>query len=257
MSAASARRLLTDLLLLAFVSGCAVAIPTPRMPVAPEARQAVALLITRWHEFSDLRGLADIVLTRGSRQQRFMGVVVAAAPGSVRFEALSPFGQPLLVATVHEGRLTAYDASTNEAVVGPADARTTADLLHLPFDPDDLVAVLAGLAVPPKDLRVAEIQPPDEHGPSLLMVGAVHQQRAWMDFATGRVDHLEITGGRAAARVSFRRDASGALTGFDLTAGEGHLTGTVRYHDLVVGSGVDTERFTLTLPKDAKTRSIR
>jgi outer membrane lipoprotein-sorting protein len=225
--------------------------------VSPEARQAVALLITRWHAFSDLRGLADIVVTRDGRPQRFTGVLLAAAPGSVRFEALSPFGQPLLVATVHEGRLTAYDTSTNEAVVGPADARTTAELLHLPFDPDDLVAVLAGLAVPPKDLRVAEIQPPDEHGPSLLMIGAVHQQRAWMDFATGRVDRLEITGGRAAARLIFSRDAAGTLTGLDVTAGEGLVTGSVRYRNLVVDSGVDAERFTLTLPKDVKTRSIR
>lgn len=257
MSAASARRLLTSLVLLALVSGCAVAIPPPRTPVSPEARQAVALLITRWHAFSDLRGLADIALTRDGQVQRFTGVLLAAAPGSVRFEALSPFGQPLLVATVHERRFTAYDATTNEALVGPADAHTTAELLHLPLDPDDLVAVLAGLAVPPKDLRVAEIQPPDEHGPSLLMIGAVHQQRAWMDLATGRVDHLEITGGRAAARVTFRRDPAGGLTGLDVTAGDGLVTGSLRYRTLVVGSGVETERFTLTLPKDVKTRSIR
>lgn len=243
--------------MLATVSGCAVALPPPRAPVAPEARRAVALLLARWHAFSDLRALADVVLTRGAQSQRFTGVVLAAAPGSVRFEALSPMGQPLVVATVHAGRLTAYDATTNEAVVGPADARTTAELLHLPFDPDDLVAVLAGLAVPPDDLRVAEIVPPDEHGPSLLMIGAVHQQRVWMDLETGRVDRLELTGGRAAARVSFQRDAAGGLTGFELTAGDGHVTGSVRYRTLALDAGLDTERFTLTLPKNAKTRSIR
>jgi outer membrane lipoprotein-sorting protein len=225
--------------------------------VAPEARRAVALLISRWHAFTDLRALADIVFTRDGRQQRFTGVVLAAAPGSVRFEALSPFGQPLLVAAVHAGRLVAYDAATNEALVGPADARTTAELLHVPFDPDDLVAVLAGLAVPPDDLRVAEIMPADEHGPSLLMIGAVHQQQVWMDFDTGRVDQLEITGGRAAARVRYRRNAAGELTGLDLTGGNGYVSGTVRYRSLVVDAGVPADRFTLTLPKDAKTRSIR
>ena len=95
-----------------------MALPPPRAPVAPEARRAVALLLARWHAFSDLRALADIVLTRGGGgSQRFTGVVLAAAPGSVRFEALSPMGQPLVVATVHEGRLIAYDASTNQAVV--------------------------------------------------------------------------------------------------------------------------------------------
>ena len=89
------------------------------------------------------------------------------------------------------------------------------------------------------------------------MIGAVHQQRVWMDSETGRVDHLELTGGRATARVSFKRDAAGTLTGLELTAGDGHVTGSVRYRTLAVDGGVDTERFTLTLPKDAKTRSIR
>ena len=156
-------------------------VPPLRHPVPEDARHALSALIGRWHDFSDIRALADVDLRRGGERQRLTGVLLARAPGSVRFEALSPFGQPFLYLTIHEGRLVAYDATTNEALVGPADAETSARLLNLPVDPDDLVAILAGRAVPPKDLRVAELLPPDGDGPSLRLIGRLHEQRVWLD----------------------------------------------------------------------------
>ena len=50
------------------------------------------LLAARWQEFRDLRALADVTLKQGKDRQRLSGVVLALAPASVRFEALSPFG---------------------------------------------------------------------------------------------------------------------------------------------------------------------
>jgi outer membrane lipoprotein-sorting protein len=231
--------------------------PPPRQAASEEARRALEVLIGRWHAFTDLRALADITIQKGAERQRLAGVLLARAPGSVRFEALSPFGQPFLFVTVHDGRLTAYDATTNEATVGDASAETTARLLSLPFDPDDLVAVLSGRAAPPGDLRVVEILPADEYGPSLNLIGGVHQQRVWMDFATGVVRRLAITGGRATAVVSYLFDPQGVLTGFDVNAGDGYATASVRYRSLATGVGVEAERFTFALPKDAKTRAIR
>jgi len=119
------------------------------------------------------------------------------------------------------------------------------------------VAVLSGRAAPPRDLRVVEILPADEHGPSLNLIGAVHQQRVWMDFATGVVRRLAITGGRARAVVTYLVDPEGALTGLDVDAGDGYATASVRYRSLATGVGVEAERFTFALPKDAKTRAIR
>jgi len=215
------------------------------------------VLTTRWRAFRDLRALADITVDRNGNRRQLAGVLLARAPGSVRFEALSPFGVPLLIAVVHDARLTSYDATSNEAVVGPADAQTTARVLHLPFDPDDLVGVLAARAVPPQDLRVADLLPPDEYGPSLNLVGAVHASRVWMDMTTGAVRRLSITGGLTTAIVTYRFDADGQLAGFDLSAGQGVVTGSVAYRELEIDGGVDPERFVLTLPKDAKIRQIR
>jgi outer membrane lipoprotein-sorting protein len=256
----SARRLrssLALLLALGLLSGCAIALAPPRAPLSEEARQAVALLTRRWHAAGDFRALAEIDLDRGGQRERFSGVLLAKAPGSVRFEALSPFGQPVLVAVVHDGRLTTYDATTNEAMVGEATAETTARLLGLPFEPHDLVAVVSGYAVPPADLRIGEILPPDDLGPSLALVGRFHEQRIWMDFETGVVRQLQIVGGRAAATVTYLRDPEGRMTGFDLTAAAEYVTGSVRYRNAAIGVGLPPDRFTLTVPKGAKTQPIR
>lgn len=245
------------LLLVSLLAGCVTAVTPPRQSLPEDAKRAVALLAARWQAFSDLRALSDITIEQGGRRDRLAGVLLAKAPTSVRFEALSPFGQPIYVATMHGGRLAAYNAIANEASVGPATAETAARLLKLPFEPETLVGILAGLAVPPPDLRTAEVLKPDEAGPSLSMVGAVNEQRVWMDFQSGVVRQIQITGGRFDARVTFHRDAAGTLRGFDLTAAQNWITGTVRYRDLVIDGGIEQDRFVFSIPKGAKIHEIR
>jgi len=217
----------------------------------------VERLAARWQEFHDLRALADVTLKRGSDRQRLSGVLLARAPGSVRFEALSPFGQPFLLVAIHDGRITAYNALTNEARVGEATVESAASLLSLPVEPADLVGILSGRAVPPADLRVAELVPADELGPSINLIGRYNRQRVWLDPATGIARQVTITGGRTEATVTFRRRDDGALSGFDLTAANGYVGGGVRYRSFTENAGVDADRFALTLPKDAKIQSIR
>jgi outer membrane lipoprotein-sorting protein len=99
--------------------------------------------------------------------------------------------------------------------------------------------------------------PADAQGPSISLVGAVHEQRIWMNFETGVVSQLKIIGGRADATVTYHRDDAGQLTGFDLSAASSYVRGTVRYRNVALGVGLPAERFALMLPKDAKTRPIR
>ncbi len=244
-------------LLLSLTPGCARLLAPPRQPIAEDARQALTLLARRWSEFADLRTLADLDVDQGRDHQRLLGVVLAKAPASVRFEALSPLGQPFLVATLHDGELVAYNAATNEAVVGPATPDTTAKLLSLPFEPHDLVGVLAGRPAPLPDVRVAEVTPPDADGPSLLVVSNVHQQRIWMDFATGVVRQLEITGGLYEIRVTYERGPHGDVQGFRYSAPRAGATGRVEYRDPVVNGGVDDDRFRITPPESAKIHRLR
>lgn len=251
-----APRRLSSLLLVALTlaGGCASA--PPARPVSVDARRALDLLDQRWREFRDLRALADVSVQKGGERQRLTGVLLVRGPASMRLEALSPFGQPYLLVLVHEGRLTAYDAAKNEALVGPATAETIAGVLGLPLEPEDLVAVLAGRAAPPRDLRVAELLPPDGAGPSLDLIGGAQRRRVWLDLQTGEVNRVEIGGGRASVILTYHRDGD-TPRGFDFSAGRDYVTGSVTYRTVVLGAGIDSERFTLTLPKGAKIQSIR
>ena len=231
--------------------------PVARQPISPEAQRALTLLGDHWREFSDLRTLADISVQRGPERQQLRGVLLAKAPASVRFEALSPLGQPLLLATIHEGQLTAYDATTNEAYVGPATAEATGRLLSLPFEPDDLVAILGGHAIPPKDVRAAELLTPDALGPSLGLTGKANRQRIWMDLGTGMVRQVELSGGPGASRITFARDGEGRMLGFDLSGMLSILRATVRYRNPDFNADVPVELFTFVIPKGAKIQRIR
>jgi outer membrane lipoprotein-sorting protein len=254
----SARKRLSSTLAVAvLLAGCAIAVAPPREAIPDDVRRAIALLEARWREFEDFRTLADIVVEQRGHRQALTGALLARTPGSFRFEGLSPFGQPFLFLVVHDGTLTAYNAATNQATIAPATAQAAARLLSLPIEPENLVATVAGLAVPPRDLRSAELLEPDDHGPSLAMYGAVHQQRVWMDLATGVVNRVEIIGGRAAARVTYLRGEDGQLRGFDATAGEGLVVSTVRYRNPETNTGVPADRFPLTVPGTAQIEHVR
>lgn len=254
----SARKLLSSaLLILSVGGGCVIALPPPREPLSEKARHAVAVLKSRRQEFSDLRTLADVRVDVAGDKQQLTGALLLKAPASLRFEAFSPFGQPVLLAAIHDGRLTSYDAASHAAVVGPATPETAARLLHLAVDPEDLVGLLAGYAVPPMDLRVATILPPDALGPSLEMIGTLHRQRVWMDFGSGIVRQIEVTGGRLEVLLTYRRAPDGSLAGFDLSAAQGNLTASVRYRNLVGGAGIDDERFRLRIPAGASIELLR
>jgi outer membrane lipoprotein-sorting protein len=251
------RSRLVLLLLVLLLGGCVKALAPPRQPLSPEAQRLIELLVARWRDFADLRTLADIHVDQGGDRQQLVGVLLARTPDSVRFEALSPFGQPLLIVSIHEGRLTAYNAGTNEALTGAATADAAARLLSLPFEPQDLVGVLAGRVPPPGDLRVAEILAPDEQGPSVDLIGALHRKRIWMNFETGVIRQVEIVGGRYEARVTYRLDGADRPSGFDLAAAQSYLTATVRYREPVFGAGIEGDRFRFTIPESAKIQQLR
>ena len=237
--------------------GCATWFPQPRQELSEQGRHAVELLAARWQKFSDLRTLADIRLAHGPERQQFTGVLLLKRPTSLRFEALSPMGQPLLLATMHDGQVITYDVGTHAATIGPATVDTAIRLFHLPVEPEDLVAVLAGYAVPPKDLRTATVEPPDKAGPSLEMIGALHRQRVWMDFDTGVVHRIQISGGRLEALLTYRRDEEWEVRGIELSVAQDNVTGTIQYRDPERIGGVDPERFQLKIPVGAWIERLR
>jgi outer membrane lipoprotein-sorting protein len=254
------------LLALALVlTGCAGAVGASKPRLADEAYRAIDLLESRWQAFSDLRTLVELELQRGQRRRAFRGVLLVQAPASLRFEALSPLGQPLLVLVVHEGQLTVYDATAHEALVAPATADTAASLLGLPaasllglpVEPAELVGVLVGRPLPPSDVRGARFLRTDDHGRSLELRGPQSHVQVWMDFETGVVRQLELSGVRSEARVTYRRDPVGQPLGFDIGVAKDFLTGSVRYEQPVFDGGIDPERFRFIAPEGTKIQQLR
>ena len=252
----SARRLLTNLGLALCLAACATGAPRGEPPLSDDARRLIALLTLRRDQFSDLRALVELTVRRGERTQRYTGVVLAKPPASLRFEALSPFNQPVFLAAMSAGSLTTYDVYGNRAMKAPVSARAAGWWLGIPLEAEDVVALLIGRVLPPREVREAEILPADATGPSLRLVGRERTERIWMDFETGDVVRAEIQGGRTTLVVEYAWAASDSLpTGIRATAGP-DFEAIVRYRQPALATGVEEERFRLVLPEGANLQPL-
>lgn len=242
---------------LVLLAGCA-SLPPPRQPLPPEAHRLIALLQHRWQEFDDLRTLAEITIQRDGRVQRLTGVLLLRAPVSVRFEALTPWGLPILLLVGNAESVTFYEVADNRALVGPASAKATERWLGLALEPEELVGILTGHVLPLKDPYSAEIVPADGVGPSIKLTGATGVQQIWADPETGVVRQVELTGAKTPARITYAgggpADPPASLT---LTALDAPLVVSVRYREPQLGTGPSPDLFKLTLPEGVKIRRFR
>lgn len=253
---ARARRLLSSALLVLALGGCVTG-PTPRpAPFSDEVRRLVALLTLRHGQVADLRTLAEVTVRQGAAARRFSGVLLAREPDAIRFEALSPLGQPFLLVAIADGTLTSYHVGDNRVFRGPATAGASGWWLGVRLGPQDLYGLLLGRPVPPRGLREAELLPADADGPSLRLVGDDHTQRVWLDAETGEVSRVEIAGGRRTLTVAyddFGADGVPAVIQADSTG----LQASLRYRDPVVGRGLDPDAFDLRVPEGATIQPLR
>ncbi len=238
-------------------AGCA-SIPPAHEPVSPEAHRLIELLSRRWQGFADLRALADITIHRDGRVQRLTGVLILRAPASLRFEALTPWGQPFLLLVGNPESVTVYEVVDNRALVGPASARATERWLGFPLEPEGLVGLLAGHVLPMKDPYSAELMPADGLGPSIKLTGATGAQRIWMDPETGAVRQVELTDSRHPIRISYvGGGATGPPSSLTLTALDAPLAVSIRYREPRLGTEPPPDLFTLTLPEHVKIKRFR
>jgi outer membrane lipoprotein-sorting protein len=142
-SRSSRLRLAGGLLLAVSLSACATAPPAPApAPIAEEARAALARIEQHRRSLVDLRSLAEITVRRGGRAQRLSGVMLLLAePASLRFEALSPFGTPVLIVAGDPQSLTLWEVLDNRAYLAPASPEANRRWLGLALGGEDLVAV--------------------------------------------------------------------------------------------------------------------
>jgi outer membrane lipoprotein-sorting protein len=244
--------------LAATVSACATAAPPPAAPVAEEARVALARIEQHRLELVDLRSLADITVRRGGRAQRLSGVMLLRGdPPSLRFEALSPFGTPVLLVAGDPQSLTLWEVLDNRAYLAPASPDANRRWLGLALGGEDLVALLGARARPlPNPARVA-LLPADALGPSLQLSGRDVEQRIWFDPDTGQARQVEWTG-KNPVRVTFTPTPPDTPpAGVKLETPDGSLRVSVTYRDPKMNTGLDPELLRLTVPEHVRIQDFR
>jgi outer membrane lipoprotein-sorting protein len=231
------------------------------VPLAPEVEAERARLEDAWRSFLDLRTLAEISIRQGDRSQRFAGVLLLKAPAALRFEALSPFGPPLLVVAARPEQVTIWEVARNRAYLLPSTPDANRRWLGLALSTEDLVALLAGHVRPLRAPRSGALVPPDETGPSLRLTGAEGTQRIWLD-APGRPLKVEWTEGKNPMRVTFTRTERDPSAGIvpqtiRLVTLDGRLEVSVTYREPAVDTGFDPALLTLTVPQGVEIQDFR
>ncbi len=124
----------------------------PATPITPVA--AAAALEAAGAGVRTLRGLADVILERGGRQERFREAAILALPDKLRLETLQFGGATALVVATNGDHLAIYSLATNEFAQGHASAGALATLTGVAMEPRHLLRLLAGL--PPLAFQAAD-----------------------------------------------------------------------------------------------------
>lgn len=180
------------------------------------------------------------------------------SPNSIRFEALSPWGQPILILAATAESFTLYQVAENRALLGPTSARTTERWLGVALEPTELVGILAGHVLPMKEPRTGTLRLAGGLGPSLELAGMGAVQRIWLDLETLVVRQVEWIRGDIQLRVTY--DGGGPVdppTGLILTALDRPLAVSIRYRKPEIGVGLPTEIFNLPLPEHTEIQRFR
>jgi outer membrane lipoprotein-sorting protein len=248
-------------LLAAVFGACATVPPAPApRPATEAARAALARLEEYRHALRDLRSRAEISIRRNGRAaQRLSGVLLLLSePASLRFEALSPFGLPVLVVAGEPKSVTLWEVLDNRAYIAPASPEANRRWLGLALGVEDLVPLLSGRVRPLPDPTAVDLLAPDGVGPSVRLTGAEGEQRIWFDPDSGQVRQVQWTG-KSPLRVTFApAPADGPPAGLRLETPDGSLQVRVTYRDPNrMNTELDPALLSLTVPEHVRIQDFR
>jgi hypothetical protein len=135
------------------VAGCSLVIPPPTSTV-PEAhvladtsraRELAQALVERSRELSSMQTAAVMEYREADRHVKAREQILVRRPGSLRVEALSPFGLALVVAA-NDSHLEIFEPSSDTLYKGEATAQSLNRFAQIPLAPKPAVNLLMGLA---------------------------------------------------------------------------------------------------------------
>jgi len=232
--------------------------PQAPPPITPEALAARSLLEERHRQWRDLRTLAQIRIRRDGQAQQMSGALLLRTPASLRFEALSPFGTPVLIVAGDAAQTRVWEVLDERGYALPASPEANRRWLGLPLGQPELVALLSGRVLPMAEPRSTELLPADSIGPSLLLNGDAGTQRIWLDPSTGVVSQVQWEGGSKPIRAVIRNgEPSAAPAAITLATLDGTLEVSVTYTTPRIDSDFDPSLVTLTIPEHVKIQELR
>ncbi|MBI2461373.1 MAG: hypothetical protein HYV61_07800 [Candidatus Rokubacteria bacterium] len=242
-------------LLLALGLAACAAVPPPPPPLpplaVPEAKGLLREWEAAWERFPGLRAAVELSLSQKGTTQRTAGVLLLA-PAGLRFEALSPFGLPLLIVAADGETVTIWRIAERRAVIAPATAAGIHRWLQLPLAPADLLRLLIGQVRPLPEAESVQTAL-DDGVPRVELGRGALRQRVWM--GPGRAPaRVAFTGDRHLQAV-FERGPDGGLRAVRLAAPEAGVEVHLRYHTVEVGA-VPAELFALRLPAEVKVQRV-
>lgn len=169
------------------------------MSVDKQAKQEQAflrnprLLVERLQQTSiqvqSLRGISDVDIASPQGTLHARTAIVVQAPDLVRFEALSPLGQTIMIFTANGQFLSLYAPTEGKFFRGNTSADSLFELLRLPLDVPKVTSLLRGIVpLETPDPHSLEVHLPNDNQYLLQVFFSPAkervQQELWIDKST-------------------------------------------------------------------------
>lgn len=260
-ASATARRLSIALsALLLTISACATVAPpqaeTPATVGKIDVSSLTNAMAERDRALVSLQTSAVMEYSNGTDHIKAREELAVRRPGSLRVEAMSPFGVALIVAA-QDSRLQIFEPSKNTLMRGTADAATLARFARIPMAPRDAVGLLMGI-VP----EAQTTSPPDsittEGDMTVLSYTEADHARRELGFENGQLAMVRKRTPLGAVdfeiRYSGYRDIGGVMFAYKVDADFPLAQTRVSflYKLPIVNGKIADAMFTLTPGPDAK-----
>lgn len=242
------------------ISGCVTA-PRPQVEIpAPVGKIDISSLTNAMAErdrvLESLQTNAVMEYSSGAEHVKAREQLMVQRPGSLRVEAMSPFGVALIVAA-QDSRLQIFEPSKNTLMRGTADAATLARFARIPMAPRDAVGLLMGV-VPDAQNSPAPTSATTEGDMTLLIYDQPDHWHGDLGFHDGQLAMVRKRNAVGAVEFEIRysdyREVGGMMFPYridaDFLLAETRLS--LRYKDPIVNGKIPHTMFTLTPSPNAK-----
>jgi outer membrane lipoprotein-sorting protein len=247
------KKLLTYVILLFLLAGCARQIPTLE-PADMPASVIVERLEKKEEQLRSFRAVGSIQL-RGEKQ-RWSGraFVLVQLPSSLRLEVMNFFGQPVMYAASDGSEFVIWQPGENRAYQGLAARGTLARLINFPLRDQEAALLLAGI-VPTWEQGEQELFKLSDTGGMLLKMEDTPSrltQKVWLKAESGDATKIErLRGGKRELEATFSdfKDLGGWSYPKSIMMEGAKTRVTIHYERIAINEHVDQSVFHLSLPK--------